>query len=567
MHKDLVSYHKGHPNPMLYREDFRLLNGKWDFLFDDESKGFEEGYQSKIPEGTKKINVPYAYECKNSGISDKKPHNIMWYWKKFDKGEVPSQLLLHFERVDYVADVYLNGNYVGRHVGGFDAFAYDISSFLHEGENLLAVRVYDDVDFSHPRGAQAAGKKGSGFYTSTSGIYSDVWLENVNEKRLKGFDCRGSSEEKEVYFRFLFTHRARGTTFRLTMSFRGHEVGIIEFPIDSTYIEKSLQIPPKYFHNYRPEFPMLYDLKMEVKDGDKTLDVVYSYCGVNQIQQTKNYLTFDGKKRFLRLVEYPGYSPKGGLTLTEEEYLQDIANIKAMGFTGVKIPYKVESERFYYLCDREGLLTDVELPSSYEYSSAMAKTARETCGILVRDHCSHPSLIAYAAFEFSHGIEEVSSSAEQMGLSRDLYEMANRIDWTRPVLSNDGYEHTKSDVISTLHPDLADSELDDFLKKAFIARANKENFLCGLSKWAFAGESVYNNEPLIALSLMNDEKGGKIKYLRKMRFLLETYRKYGYSGYCLAPYSDVETDKNGLVDEYRQPKISFASLKKANKSF
>jgi hypothetical protein len=307
-------------------------------------------------------------------------------------------------------------------------------------------------------------------------------------------------------------------------------------------------------------------------------DRIYSYCGVNEVSQSKRFLAINGRKRYLRLASYEGQSEEGGPTLTEEEYARDIALLKALGFNGVRIHEKIESELFYYLADREGLFTDVEMPSCHGYDPAAAKKAGDQFGIFVRDHVGHPSVIAYVAYEESKGIPEVASDEAQQAQATSLYEMANRIDWTRPVISNDGYEHTKSDLL-TIHNYAADEKaMAAYRKPYLLALGNNANFKVDGLHLAFAGAAHYDGQPLIMSAFFGAPIGRGKKghapsapsvraYLKRYRGLLRELKKMGCAGYCATEFADVYGMEDGFVTADRKPKASPEAVRRANKAF
>lgn len=582
MRKNVLSYEKGHPNPLFYRPTWATLNGEWRFVFDDDNRGLKEGWSARMPEGSRPIQVPYAYETPSSGIGEEKEHNILWYFKSFTNPQWGQKVLLHFERIDYVFDGWLNGHYLGKHIGGYDAFCRDITDYLHDGDNLLSIRVYDDKDPSHLRGKQTyEAKPASCFYPPTSGIYGDVWLEEVNSARVQGYDVRGSYDEKKAYFRLLFTPEAIGETLTIALDYHGKAVAKKDITISNIYHEEELAISAKDFHAWTPAHPCLYDLSLTLKRNEEVSDKVLSYFGVNQVEARGNRLFLNGKKRYLKFVLYQGYNPEGGLSFTEAQYLKDISLIKAMGFNGVRVHEKVESELFYYLADREGLLTDLELPSAQRYNRFENEEIQAEFGRIVTDHVGHPSLIAYVANNESWGVQDIDISEELREQQNKLYEMANRIDWTRPVISNDGWEATETDLLA-LHNYAEDGEklLEDYAGlKDELAR--NENFVVAWGKRAFAGDYHYSGQPVIlseffGLAFKEDLKRGwgynggvsnSRAYLKKYRSLLRAIKKLGFVGYCATQFADTYQEKNGFVTDKREAKASLAALKRANQSF
>ena len=586
MRRNVTSYHPGHPNPMFYRPNYQVLNGKWDLIFDDAIEGFEKNYQNVEPqENIKTIEVPFSYETPASKVKDKKPHKVLWYYKHFDAPHAPELVLLHFDRVDYVSDVYLNGHYLGRHVGGYDAFAFEVSAFLQSKDNLLVVRVYEDnQDLTRLLGKQSWEAKPNGiFYPPTTGIYGDVWLENVPCVRLKGYDARGYYDAKSIYFRMLFTHKAIGGQVDLTIRYHGAFVKQVSFPITGTYLESAVQIPDAHFHAWFPGSPCLYDVEFVVSKDGVIHDRVLSYCGINQVKIKDGYLTFNGKKRYPRFTLYQGYDPKTGLTITPEEALRDIKLNKQMGFNGFRIHQKVESEVFYYLCDREGLYTDVEMPSAQAYSKGGIKEALDNWGILVRDHVGHPSLCAYVPFNESWGVPDIHHDEEQIDAMNEAYAMAKRIDDTLPVISNDGWEMTKTDMVAIHNYESDVKVLKPFLEdqSESLERGEPSRPYPDAPTYVFAEGYRFSGQPKIiseffGLSLAKTKTGkgwGYVEaksvraYLKTYRALLKAYKAEGFAGYCVTQFADTYQEQNGFVTADRKPKASVEAIRRANKAF
>jgi beta-galactosidase/beta-glucuronidase len=580
--KNVVSYHPGHPNPQFYRPIFASLNGTWQFIFDDEQKGLTEGWSNKIPDKTRPIQVPYAYETPLSGINEQEEHDTVWYFKTFANPHWSEKVMLHFERLDYVFDGWLNGHYLGKHIGGYDAFARDISEYLNDGDNLLSIRVYDDKDPSHVRGKQTWKKDPfECFYETTTGIYGDVWLEQVPYASLQGCDLRGLHEDKSVYARLLFTPEAVGEEVTIKISYHGEDVTQMSLVPVNIFWEGEIAIPAKAFHSWSPAHPCLYDVDIVLKRNGNLTDEVLTYFGINEVSTRDRRVLLNGKKRYLKFVLYQGYNPAGGLTSNEEGYLKDISLIKAMGFNGLRIHEKIETELFYYLCDREGLLSDVEMPSPQSYNHFENFQIQSEFGRIITDHVAHPSIIAYVAYNESWGIQGISRDSEQVDHLNSLYQMANRIDWTRPVISNDGWEATETDIVA-VHNYAQDGKA---LLAAYSgmkpALAQGGNFEAIPGKYAFAAGYHYSGQPVLLSEFFGAAFKSKDKkswgynspitnpriYVRRYRSLLRAIKKLSFAGYCVTQFADTYQETNGFVTDEREPKAPLESIKRANQSF
>lgn len=175
-------YIKDYPRPQFMRTDWENLNGTWDFGFDDENAGEKEKWYQEF-KGDKKINVPFTYETKLSGIQDETRHDFIWYHRTINVDGVKlenNRYILHFEGSDFITKVWVNGAYAGSHRGGYARCSFDVTNLVHDGENELTVKVEDSFDTQQPRGKQRWINENFGcWYVQTTGIWKTVWSEYV----------------------------------------------------------------------------------------------------------------------------------------------------------------------------------------------------------------------------------------------------------------------------------------------------------------------------------------------------------------------------------------------------
>ena len=180
-------YKKDYPRPQFVRDNWVNLNGTWDFGFDDANQGEKEKWYEKFP-GELKIEVPFTYETKLSGIQDERRHDNIWYHKTItvDASKLTdNRLLIHFEGSDFHTKLWVNGAYAGDHKGGYARFSFDITELVKDGENELTVKVEDSFDTQQPRGKQRWIDENFGcWYVQTTGIWKTVWTEYVPKIRL-----------------------------------------------------------------------------------------------------------------------------------------------------------------------------------------------------------------------------------------------------------------------------------------------------------------------------------------------------------------------------------------------
>lgn len=334
-----------HPSPQFRREGYACLNGRWDFYIDDKKT-------SSIPKFKQQIIVPFAVETYLSGIETSvKPTDVMHYRRFFDlpDGFDPDHVVLHFEAVDQVCDVYLNGELLGHHEGGYHPFSFPCPKLKEKG-NELRVNVTDDTGSPYfPRGKQST-KPGGIWYHPTSGIYGSVWLEEVPEKHIEDvtYETHYQTGICKVFVKL--THPK--TTCKIRVFFK--EELVFEDKIGSDgVVEMNLS---KHLHLWGFNEPNLYNVDLIYGD-----DLVHSYFGIREIGVIEHhgrlFPTINGQRIFLTGPLDQGYYPESGLTPPTVKAMRlDLTAIKSCGFTMVRKHIKIEPRRYYYLCDRLGML-------------------------------------------------------------------------------------------------------------------------------------------------------------------------------------------------------------------
>ncbi len=342
--KPLAEY----PRPQMVREDNWVnLNGMFDFAVTDAKTEWCDSYEEKI-------RVPFAVESCLSGICRRVSANDrLWYKKSFTlpdsfKGK---RTLLHFGAVDWECKVYVNKTQVGSHIGGYCPFSLDITQALKDGENELVVWVYDPTDDGwQNRGKQASQSHGF-WYTSTSGIWQTVWLEAVSENYIKGYKLTPDIDEGVLNIE---TNVCGEGTLKIKV-FDGEALVCEKAVLNCDKVE----IPDAKL--WSPENPFLYDFVLELSDNGSVCDSVKGYFGMRKfsIGEYAGYkrLFLNNEPYFQKGLLDQGYWSDGGLTPpTDEAMIYDIEKMKDIGFNMLRKHIKVESARWYYHCDRLGML-------------------------------------------------------------------------------------------------------------------------------------------------------------------------------------------------------------------
>lgn len=344
-----------YPRPGLVRESYWNLNGSWEYCINqcDTTENYD---------GT--ILVPFSPETLLSGVGKiVKPGDYLHYRKVFTlpEGFRKDRVLLHFGAVDQECEVFLNGRSLGTHKGGYNAFTFDITDFLTEGENVLTLRVQDATEEKpHARGKQKLvkkGKFGSLFYTPQSGIWKTVWMESVTREYITRLQITPLYDQQAI--RLHIAAQGQQKNAKVCVLDAGRVVAVAEVAVNQDAVVALGECKP-----WTPDSPHLYDLKVTYGE-----DAVDSYFGMRKFsveRDSKGILRFflNNEPVFFNGVLDQGYWPESLLTAPTEEALKyDIVKLKELGYNTIRKHIKVEPERFYYLCDKIGMFVWQDMPN------------------------------------------------------------------------------------------------------------------------------------------------------------------------------------------------------------
>ncbi|MDI9497962.1 MAG: glycoside hydrolase family 2 TIM barrel-domain containing protein [Bacillota bacterium] len=589
-----AGYIPGYPRPQFVRPEWEDLCGEWNFAFDDGDIGLREGWATKglggAPEQLQ-IRVPYSYETTASGIGDTTHHPVVWYERtvEIEAEQLTAEraVVLLFEGVDYECRVWINGQLAGSHRGGYHRFSFDITTLLEAGPNRLTVRATDRPDRQLPRGKQRWMPESFGcWYEQTTGIWKPVWLEFRPRVALDGLRMETDSERRELRLGVGLVDGLavvpEGLGLRAVASFAGTIISSITqslpplerhfhltLPLDSTAIgDWGMRL-------WQPGQPALYDLTLELLDsGGRVLDRVESYFGCREIRIHEGRVWLNGHPLFQRLILDQGYWRETGLTAPDEAALRrDVEAILALGFNGLRKHQKVEDERFLYWCDVLGVLVWSEMAANYSFTAAGCRAFTEEWVAIVEQMRNHPAIVCWTPFNESWGVPEIQHAVDQQNFTVGIVQLTRALDPTRPVISNDGWEHTDSDLI-TLHDYEASGE-------AFAARYHGDGLLQMLAnkvpfnraKLAFADGWEWRGEPIliseyggIAFAPREGEVAGSWGYGDRVEDEAAFLARYaaiteaiveleGCVGFCYTQLTDIQQEVNGLMTIDREFKI------------
>lgn len=368
-----------YPRPQFERSCWQNLNGEYDYYI--SSRG-----EKWISDFSGKITVPFAVESMLSGVEKPlNPSDRLWYQRTFILSDAlkGKNILLHFEAVDWQCKVYINKQLVGTHTGGYCGFSFDITQYLLDGENTLTVCVYDPTE----SGWQQRGKQDNyphGFwYTATSGIWQTVWLEGVNECHIEKIKTTPDIDSGTVNIKANVSSDEIAT-LSLTVFASGEEIICKDISLD-----EDVEVPN--FKLWSPEEPNLYYFTLEIKKDGKILDSVKSYFGMRKFSfGTDKFgilrLFLNNEPYFQRGLLDQGYWPDGGLTPPcDEAMIFDIKEMKRLGFNMLRKHIKIEPMRWYYHCDRLGMIVWQDMMSGGAYIGDLYAGVLPNLGIKVKD--------------------------------------------------------------------------------------------------------------------------------------------------------------------------------------
>ncbi len=520
-----------YPRPQLKRDSFFNLNGNWDFEVTN-------GEEAK--EYTRKILVPFPPESLLSNINETfSEESVFWYKTQFTLpcNFMKERLLLHFGAVDQIAEVFINGNFIGSHKGGYEAFCFDITDYLAEN-NILVVRVTDKLDNKIlPYGKQCR-KRGGMWYTPVSGIWQTVWLESVNNEFVENIKIDVGTDFARIHIKGI----------------ESGEVTVFEDDTKTTLkIRKgSVLFKPKNPILWTPESPYLYRFKIT-----SSTDEVYSYFALRTLaigeKDGKKRLLLNGKPYFFHGLLDQGYFSDGIFTPSSPEcFADDIKAAKSLGFNMLRKHIKIEPQIFYYECDRLGIAVFQDMVNNSDYSF-FRDTALPTLGITqksdekthknsetrnafkdglfstVNQLYNHPSIVCWTIFNEGWG----------QFCADEMYELLKGIDCSRFIDSASGWFKSQNNDFDSIHI---------YFKKLKFNETDKPVFLSEFGGYAYKIEEHSFNK---------SKTYGYKKFKTREDFVKAFCSLYENqvlplikNGLCAAVYtqlSDVEDETNGIL--------------------
>lgn len=586
-----------YPRPDYRRAPFQLLNGSYQFAFDDDEVGLSEAwYGNKQLEQS--IQVPYCYQSPASTVGDTSYHPVVWYKRLFtvDAALRGGKLLLHFGAVDYQATVWVNGKLAGTHTGGYTPFSFEISAYLVSGkEQDLTVRVEDRFDPAQVRGKQYWKTYNEMcWYQASTGIWQSVWLEKVGESWIKALRCTPDIDTHTAAIAYQIEGRSdQPYKLKLVLSYENLARDPSSYSMDPSYKPSAaprvasevtvavlgnegsvtVPVPPidniKNTHFWTAETPNLIGVHAILSSAEVLLDTVDTYFGMRKIEIQGNEILLNHQNLRQILVLDQGYWEESYLTPPSSEALKrDIELAKRFGFNGARKHQKIEDPHFYYWADVLGFLVWGELPSTYQFSErsqeAMLRDLRQ---FILRDY-NHPCIITWVPLNESWGVRDIVSSAAQQHFARTLYFLVRSMDSTRLVVTNDGWEQVNETDFYGIHDY---TPVQAMLNPAYFVSQEAILGTSAQKKRCMVDHLKPQDKPLLVTEYggiaFDDgsssswgyfgKVGDEEAFLARFKDITQAFLGLGYvRGICYTQLTDVFQEKNGLLDMKRVPKVA-----------
>lgn len=550
-----------YPRPQMSRKEWVNLNGEWDYAItlDDE--------RQQPAEWAGKILVPFSLESKLGGVQRLlDPSEALWYRRTFEANPSAStRMQLNFEAVDYQCEVFVNGQSAGSHQGGNSPFSFDITDVVKKGQNELVVRVEDETEGFQLRGKQVLNARGI-WYTQVSGIWQTVWLEEVPSDYIEHLTISTDAEEKSI-------------TIDPTIFGTG-DVSVVVKDGDEIVAEgasdKSVKVVVTEAKLWSPDSPHLYTVVVTLNDAaGNQVDQVSSYAGIRTVGKVKDsngnwHFTLNGEPIFHWGPLDQGWWPDGLLTPpSDEAMLFDIEWLRASGFNMIRKHIKVEPRRYYYHCDRLGMLVWQDHvsggvgqawpawtrlqpnPVDAQWPATHHQQWMHELDDMIRSLESHPSIVCWVPFNERWG-QHQTVEVGKWTVKRDPTRLVN--------IASGGNFWPVGDVVDAHkypHPDFPfaeDGRFSDYIKvvgefgghgypvSGHLWDADRRN-------WGYGGLPQSKEEFL-------ERYATSIEMLR-------TLREKGIAGGVYTQTTDVEGEINGLMTYDREViKIPAESLRK-----
>ena len=570
-----------HPHPQLERPGWTSLNGPWRFAYDDARKHtrpLDVAWQ-------RTIEVPFPPESVASGIGDTGFHACCWYERDFELAPDGGRMLLRFGAVDYAASVWVNGHLAVTHEGGHTPFSADITALLDpSGRQKVTVRAFDDPhDLTKPRGKQDWQREPHAiWYPRTTGIWQTVWIERVGRTYVDKIRWTPHVDSYAIRFETRIAgDPVDDLAIEVTLSVGDRLLARDRYQVIDHEADRIIVLADPGIDDFRnellwsPERPTLLQATVRLVSAGKTIDEFRSYTALRSITILRDRFMLNGRPYLLRMVLDQGYWPDTLMAAPSDEALRrDVELAKEMGFNGVRKHQKIEDPRYLYWADRLGLMVWAEMPAAYRFTrTAIKRTIREWSEAIERDY-SHPCVVAWIPMNESWGVPELTAMQTQRHAVEALYHLTKTLDATRPVIGNDGWESSATDIIG-IHDYDANTEhlrqrYGDTKTEQLFDRRRPGGRVLTLDGYPHRGQPIMltefggialhdaaGEEATWGYSTARDGEELAARFEQLMATVVHTAL---FSGFCYTQFADTFQEANGLLRADRSPKFSLERI-------
>ena len=538
-----------HPRPDFQRENWVNLNGPWHLRFDAEQIGEKSTWFDGKTEFPESIMVPFPWGSALSQVKDKAP--IAWYQRTI---KTPSawngkKVFLTIGACDWETKVWLDGQFIGSHQGGYTPFEMDLTPHIKIGEDQRLTVLADDA----PRAFKLEGKQG---YGNARGIWQTVYLEARSSVHLKNIHFTPDIDKSQVQVKAILSAPAKG---ELALEWKNGSLKGTAFKSSlAESAEIAFTVPMEKAHLWSLEDPFLYEVDAVLKTTTAPEDRVSTYFGMRKVSVVKlpgsefPYIALNNKPVYLQITLDQAYHPEGFYTFPSDAFMKDeIVRSKQIGLNAIRTHVKIELPRKLYWADRLGLLVMADVPNSWGQPDAdMHKDAEKALrGMIERDY-NHPAIFSWIVFNETWGLFSKTDSKDKVYTPEtqewvaSMRTLAKQLDGSRLVEDNSpcNFDHVATDI-NSWH-----SYLPGYAWREHLDQVCRDTF--SGSKWNYIGGHTQGNEPLLNSECGNvwgyEGSTGDVDYSWDYHIMMNEFRSHPkICGWLYTEHHDVINEWNG----------------------